>query len=252
VLVYDADDRIWMRPGKPYGLLTSTKLNRRLAWTVRQADLCIAANGVIAADQRAAGAERVEVLPMSVDTDQWNTGGRAEPDGQLTIGWSGAPRNLVFLEPLRPVLEELLAAHSDLRFSVHCGKRPELGDLQLTHIPYEPGREPDVVRSFDIGLLPLPDDPFVHGKSPIKALQYYACGAVVVGQDVGATAELLEHDVTALTVNAERSWKDCLQRLIEDDGLRTRLALAGQEMIRERHSMSAVVDRYLTLLRSTL
>jgi glycosyltransferase involved in cell wall biosynthesis len=74
----------------------------------------------------------------------------------------------------------------------------------------------------------------------------------VVGQDVGATAELLEHDVTALTVNAERSWKDCLQRLIEDDGLRTRLALAGQEMIRERHSMSAVVDRYLTLLRSTL
>jgi glycosyltransferase involved in cell wall biosynthesis len=252
VLIYDADDRIWMRAGKPYGLVTRTKLQRRLACTVGSADLCIAANGVIAADQRAAGARRVETLPMSVDTNLWNTEGRQPVAGQLTVGWSGSPGNLVFLEPLVPVMSELLEIYPQLRFSVHCGQRPSFEGLEFTHIPYEPGREPDAVRTFDIGLLPLPDDAFVHGKSPIKALQYYACGAVVVGQDVGATAELLEHDVCALTVNAKRSWKSSLSRLIEDEALRVRLAEAGQDRIQAKHSMTAVVDRYLSLLRSAL
>lgn len=251
-LVYDADDRIWMRPGKPYGLWTRTRLRRRLACVVRQADLCIAANGVIAADQRAAGARRVETLPMSVDTDLWNTHGRTEDSGCVTIGWSGSPGNLVFLEPLVPVLRELLNSYPQLRFTVHCGQRPDFEDLEFTHIPFEPGREPDAVRTFDIGLLPLPDDPFVHGKSPIKALQYYACGAVVVGQDVGATAELLEHETCALTVNETRPWKASLSRLIEDGDLRKKLASAGLERIRTSHSMTAVVDRYLGLLRSVL
>ncbi len=251
-LVYDADDRIWMRAGRPYGLLTRTKLWRRLSCSVRQADLCIAANGVIAADMRAAGAGRVESLPMSVDTKRWNTEGRAPPGETVTIGWSGSPGNLVFLEPLLPTLRELLAAHPRLRLSIHCGQRPDFGDLEFTHIPFEPGREPAAVRSFDIGLLPLPDDPFVHGKSPIKALQYYASGAVVVGQDVGATAELLEHGTCALTVNEKRSWKANLTRLIEDGDLRRRLARAGQERIRTRYSMSVVMERYVGLLRSVV
>lgn len=250
VLIYDADDRIWMRPGKPYGFFTRAKLKLRLACAMRHARLCIAANGVIAGDMRAAGATRVEILPMSVDTEQWNTKGRAEPDGQLTIGWSGSPGNLVFLEPLVPMLRDLLAAHTDLGLTIHCGKKPEFDGLAFTHIPFEPGREPDAVRTFDIGLLPLPDDPFVHGKSPIKALQYYASGAAIVGQDVGATAELLNHEVSALTVNAARSWEACLTRLIEDGELRQRLVQAGLQKIQAEHTMSAVVDRYLSLLRS--
>ena len=250
VLVYDADDRIWMRPGKPYGLATRTKLQHRLRTAVRAADLCLAANGVIARDQREAGASRVEVLPMSVDTKQWNTTGRSTPDGTVTIGWSGSPGNLVFLEPLVPVLRKLLAESPQARCAIHCGKRPEFDGLEFTHYPYEPGREPDAVRRFDIGLLPLPDDPFVHGKSPIKALQYFACGAAVVGQDVGATAELLEHGVNALTVNSERSWETNLARLLEDADLRTQLVQAGREKIQREHSMSAVVERFLSLLRS--
>ncbi len=108
------------------------------------------------------------------------------------------------------------------------------------------------MRTFDIGLLPLPDDPFVQGKSPIKTLQYFASGVAVVGQDVGATAEFLQHDVTGLTVTAERTWQENLRRLIEDTDLRARLVRGGQELIAGRHTMEAVVDRYVELLDSTV
>jgi len=247
-LVYDADDRMWMRPGKPYGPLTRARLQRRLKTIARASDLCIAANGVIAADQSAAGAKRVEVLPMSVDTGAWNAEGRPEPDGTVTIGWSGSPGNLAFLEPLVPTLRALEQEFEQVRIAIHCGQRPEFDGLEFTHHPFEPGLEPEAVRTFDVGLLPLPNDPFVAGKSPIKALQYFACGAAVVGQDVGATAELLTQDVNALTVTDERTWATNLRRLVEDGALRARLVAAGHEKIEREHTMSAVVARYLDLL----
>ncbi len=251
-LIYDADDRIWLRPGKDYDWLTRTRIRRRLRAIVSSADLCIAANGVIAGDQRDAGASRVEILPMSIDTNVWNAKDRPSPDDTVTIGWSGAPGNLPFLEPLVPALRRISEAQANVRIAIHCGRRPDLSGLDFVHHPFVSGEEPDSVRTFDIGLLPLPDDPFVQGKSPIKTLQYFASGVAVVGQDVGATAEFLQHDVTGLTVTAERTWQENLRRLIEDTDLRARLVRGGQELIAGRHTMEAVVDRYVELLDSTV
>jgi glycosyltransferase involved in cell wall biosynthesis len=250
VLVYDACDRIWLRPGREYDWLARARQRHRLRATVRAADLCLAANGVIAADLRAAGARRVELLPMSVDTEAWNAIGRPEPDGTVTIGWSGSPGNLAFLEPLVPTLRKLREQYDHVRIAIHCGRKPDFAGLDFVHHPFEAGREPEAVRTFDIGLLPLPDDPFVHGKSPIKALQYFACGAAVVGQGVGATAELLRHDIVALTVNDERSWETNLRRLVEDGALRERLVAAGRAELERAHTLSAVFERFVTLLRS--
>ena len=250
VLLYDACDRIWLRPGKPHSWLTRIKQQRRLMASVNAADLCLAANGVIAQDLRDAGAKRIELLPMSVDTAVWNAEGRAPADETVTIGWSGSPGNLAFLEPLVPALTLLEREYPQVRIAIHCGKKPGFESLNFRHHPFEPGREQEAVRTFDIGLLPLPDDPFVHGKSPIKALQYFACGAAVVGQGVGATAELLEHDVIALTVTDERSWEDNLRRLVENPALRERLAQAGHAKVEESHSMTAVFERFLSLLKS--
>ncbi|MFT7668006.1 MAG: glycosyltransferase involved in cell wall biosynthesis [Planctomycetota bacterium] len=253
VLIYDADDRIWMRPGKPYGWATRSRLNRRLKAIVSTADLCIAANRVIAADQEGAGSTNVEVLPMSVDTSQWKPGVASElRSDRVTIGWSGAPRNLVFLEPLLPALREILRQNKNVRLAIHSGERPSFDDIDFEHLPFEPGLEPKAVAQFDIGLLPLPDDPFVHGKSPIKALQYSACGVPIVGQAVGATAELLQHEVNGLTVTDERSWLQNLQRLVTDSDLRVQLGEGGKTMVERSHSMDAVFGRYLSLLQSAL
>ena len=250
VLVYDACDRIWLRPGRDYDWLTRTKQRHRLRAIARAADLCLAANGVIAEDLRAAGARRVEILPMSVDTSLWNAGGRAEAGETLTIGWSGSPGNLPFLEPLVPTLRKLDEEYEHVRIAIHCGRRPEFGGLDFVHHPFEPGREPVAVRTFDIGLLPLPDDPFVHGKSPIKALQYFACGAAVVGEGVGATAETLDHGTNGLTVTSERSWEANLRRLIEEPELRRSLVEAGHAKVQREHSMDAVFERFMSLLNS--
>jgi len=248
VLIYDACDRIWLRPGKEYDWLTRYRQERRRRAIARAADMCIVANGVIGKDLEEAGARRIERLPMAVDPRVWNDRGRPRPDGTVTIGWSGSPGNLAFLEPLAPTLRRLVADYEQVRVAVHCGRKPRLDGVEFVYHPFEPGKEADAVRTFDIGLVPLPDDPFVRGKFPIKPLQYFACGAAVVGEGVGATAELLEHEVDALTVTAERDWESSLRRLVEDASLRERLTVAGKAKVEREYALTVVFRRFLSLL----
>jgi glycosyltransferase involved in cell wall biosynthesis len=103
-----------------------------------------------------------------------------------------------------------------------------------------PGNEPATVASFDIGLLPLPNDPFVRGKSPIKGLQYCACGVAVVANPVGATCELLFNGINSLWVTGEHTWVTTLSRLIGDANLRRQLAANARIFFEQHHDMPIV------------
>ena len=75
---------------------------------------------------------------------------------------------------------------------IHTGHNPRFENLEYEYIPFIPSKGHDFVRSFDIGLLPLPqNDPFTDGKSPIKGIQYIASGAVVVATKATTAVNLL-------------------------------------------------------------
>jgi len=62
------------------------------------------------------------------------------------------------------------------------------------------------MQSLDIGLLPLNDDEYSRGKSPIKAIQYLACGIPVVGNIFGGASEILNAE-NSIAVNSDQEWK---------------------------------------------
>lgn len=247
-LIYEADDRIWLRPGKPYGVFTRTKLNRRLSRTADVCDLCIAANGVIASDLVDYGARDVRIIPMSLDGDVWHPGS-ARSD-ETVVGWTGAPANLPWLEALAPEFNKVKERHPAVHLLIHCGSRPDLGGLEFEHVPFELGKETETVARFDIGLLPLPDEPFALGKSPIKALQYFSTAAAVVGQAFGATQELLKDGENALVVRPERLWHEAICQLLENVDLRNRLGEGGRRRFMASHDAPAVFARLRKLLES--
>jgi glycosyltransferase involved in cell wall biosynthesis len=246
-LVYDIDDTIWHSPGtQPHGWMMRQRKLQELRALARSADLCIAANHVIARDLNEAGARRIRVLPMALDPSEWHR--HEHPDEGLVVGWTGSPGNLRYLRAILPDLLEAQTRWPDLVFRVHSGGYPDLPGLRFDYLPFVQAGEPRAVSQFDIGLLPLPEEPFARGKSPIKTLQYFACGVAVTGIPVGATGEIMVDEVNSLYIDAGRDWLTALQMLVEDAALRREIAMAGLSQFTRHHTTERIWPRLRDLL----
>ena len=84
------------------------------------------------------------------------------------------------IESLNGVLCSLLKNNKNLKLAILCGKKPVL-QCPFEYYEFSSRDESHFIKQVDIGLLPLVHEEYMMGKSPIKALQYLACGIPVVG-----------------------------------------------------------------------
>jgi glycosyltransferase involved in cell wall biosynthesis len=90
------------------------------------------------------------------------------------------------------------------------------------------------------GIFVLPS--YVEGL-PMGILEAMSAGLPVVATRVGGVPDIVEHDVNGLLVEAgdDAGLAQQLNRLLSDTDLRTRLAMAGQQTVKDRFSVEAVV-----------
>ncbi|MDP1835060.1 MAG: glycosyltransferase family 4 protein [Chlamydiales bacterium] len=236
-LIFDFDDAIYTRPGKPYSWLTQWRVLSRYRYWLKAADVVTVANAELAKSAKKY-AQDVQVLPMGINLTDWQPKQRLN-DEQFRIGWVGAPNNLVYLERLDPVLQSLCKRFPNIRISVFSGQKPNLS-CPFEYVPFIPGGEVDFIQKLDVGLLPMEDDEYSRGKSPIKAIQYLACGVPVVGNFVGAANEIC-NDSNSLKVSTD--WEQGIATLAADQGLRERLGAAGRRHIELHHDADKLGKR---------
>lgn len=246
-VVFDFDDAIYTRPGKPFSFWTQWRVNRRFRFWLQNSSVVIAANQFLAEAARRVGVAPV-VMPMTLDLAVWKPASRPE-DGTVRIGWAGAPTNLPQLERLEKNLGAVLQRQPAARLAVFSGRAPRWS-LPCEFHPYQPGGETPFVQGLDIGLLPLVEDDFTRGKSPIKSLQYLACGVPVVGNVFGATREILS-PANSLAVTADSGWIDALETLIKNPAQRRALGESGRRFVGEHHDAARVRQQLLALLAGT-
>ncbi len=181
---------------------------------------------------------------MALDLDTWRPRekGNSSP---ITIGWTGSPANLPNLERLAPVLSVLLMRYPFVKLRVFSGQRPALS-CPFEYHAFEPGKEPLFVQQLDIGILPLNYEEYSMGKSPIKAIQYLACGVPVVGNIIGATADIL-NERNSIAVSAEADWLCGLEKLVNDQNLRNVLGRGGREFVLRHHDVSVVREQIVQI-----
>jgi hypothetical protein len=138
----------------------------------------------------AAGARNVHV----VDNYLPGAFSRVAPQGHdgLVIGWHAGREHLLDVDELGLVetLERVLDAHPDVRVeTINI-------DLEMRHPRYRCEEALPIERltqrlaDFDLGLVPLADIPFNHGRSNVKAREYAAAGVPWLASPVGSYAHL--------------------------------------------------------------
>jgi glycosyltransferase involved in cell wall biosynthesis len=93
------------------------------------------------------------------------------------------------------------------------------------------------VRTFDIGLLPLPDDPFAAAKSPIKGLQYMASGVATIASPRAAVREMFAHGETARFASTMDEWAEAIVALVQVRDRRRKLSAAARKRFETSFSL---------------
>ncbi|MHB1261264.1 MAG: glycosyltransferase family 4 protein [Thermoplasmatota archaeon] len=199
----------------------------------------------------------VRVVPTAVDTTRFAPSpvkGRRDPtpDGPVVLGWIGTAANAGNLQALQEPLAKALARHPGARLRVVAERPPLLPGIpadQWEFVPWSAETEVDLLRSFDIGLMPLEDTPWNRGKCGFKLLQYMAVGAAAVASPVGVNADILGAGRVGLAAASDAEWGEALDRLLADAPLRKRLASQGRSLVERDYSAQAVAPRLAQALR---
>jgi glycosyltransferase involved in cell wall biosynthesis len=197
--------------------------------------------------------ENVTLLPSAVDTALFTPSARRVNHGAvITIGWLGAgtPYQLPYLKILIDPLNSL-ARKYDFKLKIVSALsrevRAEFTDQQfevdfgLDHwVPLE--QIPELIADFDIGVMPLTDDPWSRGKCAMKLLEYMSMKLPTVSSAVGENRHVIDHGCNGFLASSPREWTDDIGRLIVDPDLRKELGENGYKTVKERYSLQAVVD----------
>jgi hypothetical protein len=250
-LVLDVDDAIWLDTRRVAGGHPLAFLKRspsKLRWLAERADHVTAGSDRLA-EQVARHATTVTVVPSLIDTDQIRAEPR-KPHDSVTLGWIGSATTARYLTALEPELERTARARPGLAWELIAigGRAPQVAGMRVASFAWSEARERELLGRMDIGLMPLPDDPWTRGKCAYKALQYMGAGVPVVADAVGVSAAVIGHHAAGLIVPRRAEWPDALVTLAEHTELRSRLGAEGRRRVEADFS----VKRWAPVLASIL
>ncbi len=157
----------------------------------------------------------VWVVPTAVDTDRWSMAlDTGRPQGRFTVGWSGTAGAFGELYSVERPLGAFLRKHPEARLLVMAERPPcfqTLPPAQVEFREWSAGKELETFSTFDVGIMPLPDNDWTRGKCSYKMLLYMSCGLQVIASPVGMNASVLAESGAGMAASSDEEWLSCLE-----------------------------------------
>lgn len=244
--IYDFDDAFYLRYRIGGKRVLQGVLGHKFDQVMGGAAAVTAGNQVLA-DYASQHNPRAYLLPTVVDVSRY-LALRREPSGKFIVGWIGSPSTSTYLPELIEPLRQL-GREGEVEFVVVGGKAPPIPGVHITEIPWSEDSEVNVINTFDVGLMPLPDDAWARGKCAYKLIQYMACGLPVVGSPVGANKDVVTPECGFMASSATE-WATALRRLRDDPHLRAQMGRAGRERVVARYSLQTNVPQLASIIKN--
>jgi glycosyltransferase involved in cell wall biosynthesis len=250
-IIYDFDDAIWLKdPAGDRGLIG------RLKWQQKVASIChwaykVSCGNAYLADYARQFNSNTIVNPTTLDTDRLHNQVRDQNQvGPPVIGWTGTHTTLRYLDLVWPVLERLEREGEEFVFHVISNEPPvHTGLRSLRYSPWSKQTEIADLLQFNLGLMPLVDDPWSKGKCAFKALQYMALGMPALVSPVGMNTEVVQNGTNGFVCATEQEWYRSLRQLLASQAERARQGTAARRTIMERYSVNSNTANFLSLFR---
>lgn len=244
--IVDYDDAIFHRYDRHKLAAVRKVLGRKIDKVMQAADLVIAGNDYLAQRAREAGAPAVEVVPTVIDLRRYPPQ-VPETHDVFTIGWLGSPTTTPYIAIIESALREF-CADGKSRVRLVGGANLVLPGVPVEIVPWSEESEHELIKSFDVGIMPLPDSPWEQGKCGFKLIQYMACGLPVIASPVGVNSSLVEEGVNGFLAVEAASWVEALRKLRDDAPLRVSMGAAGRRKVEASYCLQVTAPKILNLL----
>jgi glycosyltransferase involved in cell wall biosynthesis len=194
---------------------------------------------------------RAVVLPTAVWLDMPVK--RHQQHVPITVGWVGVRSNLFHLGLLDEAFRALHTRHGDhLELVVVSSEEAKVPALRTRFCRWRLEDESDSVLDFDIGIMPLQDDPFSRAKCAFKAILCMAHGVPVVASPVGANASLIRSGDNGFLASSTAEWVASITALAEDALLRAEIGKRARATIERDFNAAVVAPELARVLTSAV
>ncbi len=244
----DYDDAIFYRYDLHTQPLVRRILGHKIDRVMRHASTVVVGNEYLHDHAIKAGAQRVEMLPTSIDLARYPTPTQAR-NAVFTIGWIGSPATTRYLHLVHEALAEF-CAHEEARVVLVGASEPGWQDVPHTLHPWLEATEVAEVNAFDVGIMPLEDSPWERGKCGYKLIQYMACGKPVIASPVGVNTQIVTPGINGYLAETTRDWVQALTALMRDAELRQQMGIAGRARIESDYTVQVNAPRLAAMLHT--
>jgi glycosyltransferase involved in cell wall biosynthesis len=229
-IIYDFDDAVMYSDKHPDR--QSRKRQRSFQRTVKLADMVIAGNSYLS-EHAGRFCRNVNVLPTGLDTHAYELQAEPENNSKIRLVWIGSKSTLMYLEGIKPALEEIGSRFDNVLLRIICDEFLELENMEVEECLWSEDRQVVDLATSDIGLAPIPDNRFTRGKCGFKILQYAAAGLPVVASPVGANAEYVRDGGDGFLAADHAEWIEKISLLLKDSQLREQMGWAGRQTVKQ-------------------
>lgn len=232
--IYDYDDAFYLKYRSGGLGVASPLLGNKFGTVIEGATAVTAGNHVLAQYAKQHNVN-TQYLPTVVDVGRYLPQFARRGGPVFTVGWIGSPSTAPYLLELVSPLS-YIGQEGALRFIVIGGKAPAIPNVDVVEVDWNENTELDLINSFDVGVMPLPNDDWARGKCAFKLIQYMACAVPVIASPVGANVCLL-NNCCGLMASTPQEWIDALRLLRDQPVVRAEIGEAGRERVTQHYSL---------------
>ena len=245
-IIYNYDDAVMLSDRHPEKYSRSHFIPFRRSVSI--------SDGVIVGSEHLAEYARpyngnVTILPIGLDIGQYGCADSVKSDQMIRLVWIGSDSTIRYLEHIRAALDTIGRHHKNVMLRVIADKE----SFRCETMPVEMKawnlqcRRLDLAEC-DIGLAPLPANPFTRGKCSFKVLEYSASGLPVVASPVGTNSAYIINGQTGYLAEKTEQWVEKISFLIQNPKMRAQLGQAGK-LNAQQYDTSAIGQRLCAIIR---
>lgn len=251
--VYDFDDAIFHQYDANKNPILRFLLKKKIQRVIKHSKAVLAGNRYLAR-YAAKTSEHISIIPTVVDPDRYWAGNKGEAmhaHDTFTIGWIGSPSTVAYVKEKAQALQRFCAKYPAKLILVGSGAI-ELPGVPLTVREWSEESELEELKKFDVGIMPLTDDPWSRGKCGFKLIQYMACGLPVVASPVGVNEELVDHGKSGYLATTDEEWFLALEKLYLQKTMRIEMGKHGLEKVEKGYSIKVYAPKVVQILREVV